>query len=267
MFRLKIFLRVQTFRRVPPVLPCNFCHPGLSFAFVGSLAEGIVSGKITAAENHEQEKGHRRGQIRGELDESQVSVFFSSYFEPRNPIFGVSLFLGWGGGGANAPMRLTVTAFKQFWSENSRSYPLGIISMNLISSNVWSQKFHLLNMSLLSHIITLYYSRSINLLMIIFQFPKKEMVLIKVVQSQVVEVKRSVYVQTDEIPRKALKTISRLITTFLAFSAHYNLWNVLQFLVDQITAIFSTFPPFVCSSIRTSQASHHTFRPNKPYIF
>ena len=33
-----------------------------------SLAEGIVSGKITVAENHEQEKGHRRGQIRGELD-------------------------------------------------------------------------------------------------------------------------------------------------------------------------------------------------------
>ena len=90
--------------------------------------------------------------------------------------------------------------------------------------------------------------------MIIFQFPKKEMVLIKVVQSQVVEVKRSVYVQTDEIPRKALETISRLITTFLAFSAHYNLWNVLQFLVYQITAIFSTFPPFDCSSIRTSQA-------------
>ena len=28
MFRLKIFVRVQTFRRVPPVLPCNFCHPG-----------------------------------------------------------------------------------------------------------------------------------------------------------------------------------------------------------------------------------------------
>ena len=27
MFRLKIFVRVQTFRRVPPVLPCNFCHP------------------------------------------------------------------------------------------------------------------------------------------------------------------------------------------------------------------------------------------------
>ena len=27
MFRLKIFVRVQTFRRVPPVLPRNFCHP------------------------------------------------------------------------------------------------------------------------------------------------------------------------------------------------------------------------------------------------
>ena len=28
MFGLKIFVRVQTFRRVPPVLPRNFCHPG-----------------------------------------------------------------------------------------------------------------------------------------------------------------------------------------------------------------------------------------------
>ena len=26
----EIFVRVQTFRRVPPVLPCNFCHPDLS---------------------------------------------------------------------------------------------------------------------------------------------------------------------------------------------------------------------------------------------
>ena len=27
MFGLKIFVRVQTFRRMPPVLPRNFCHP------------------------------------------------------------------------------------------------------------------------------------------------------------------------------------------------------------------------------------------------
>ena len=27
MLGLKIFVRVQTFRRGPPVLPCNFCHP------------------------------------------------------------------------------------------------------------------------------------------------------------------------------------------------------------------------------------------------
>ena len=27
MFGLKIFVRVQTFQRVPPVLPGNFCHP------------------------------------------------------------------------------------------------------------------------------------------------------------------------------------------------------------------------------------------------
>ena len=29
MFGLEIFVRVQTFRRVPPVLPCSFCHPAL----------------------------------------------------------------------------------------------------------------------------------------------------------------------------------------------------------------------------------------------
>ena len=28
MFGLKLFVWVQTFRRVPPVLPRNFCHPG-----------------------------------------------------------------------------------------------------------------------------------------------------------------------------------------------------------------------------------------------
>ena len=27
MLGLKVFVRVQTFRRAPPVLPCNFCHP------------------------------------------------------------------------------------------------------------------------------------------------------------------------------------------------------------------------------------------------
>ena len=31
MLGLKIFVRVQTFRRVPPVLPCNFCHPAISY--------------------------------------------------------------------------------------------------------------------------------------------------------------------------------------------------------------------------------------------
>ena len=34
MFGLKIFVRVQTFRRVPPVLPRNFCHP--ADAYVGA---------------------------------------------------------------------------------------------------------------------------------------------------------------------------------------------------------------------------------------
>ena len=29
MFGLKIFVRVQTFRQVPPVLPRNFCHPAV----------------------------------------------------------------------------------------------------------------------------------------------------------------------------------------------------------------------------------------------
>ena len=33
MFGLKIFVLVQTFRRVPPMLPCNFCHPSRDFDF------------------------------------------------------------------------------------------------------------------------------------------------------------------------------------------------------------------------------------------
>ena len=39
MFGLKIFVRAQTFRRVPPVLPRNFCHPALESVFFG---HGIV---------------------------------------------------------------------------------------------------------------------------------------------------------------------------------------------------------------------------------
>ena len=31
MFRLQIFVWVQTFRRVPPLLPCNFCHPATCY--------------------------------------------------------------------------------------------------------------------------------------------------------------------------------------------------------------------------------------------
>ena len=31
LFGPKIFVRVQTFRRVPPVLPRNFCHPGIEW--------------------------------------------------------------------------------------------------------------------------------------------------------------------------------------------------------------------------------------------
>ena len=33
MFGLKIFVRVQTFRQVPPVLPRNFCHPAFWYVF------------------------------------------------------------------------------------------------------------------------------------------------------------------------------------------------------------------------------------------
>ena len=36
----EIFVRVQTFRRVPPVLPCNFCHPAMNTAsFVADLGK------------------------------------------------------------------------------------------------------------------------------------------------------------------------------------------------------------------------------------
>ena len=37
MFRLKIFVRVQTFRRGPPVPPHNFCHPEVEEPIFGRL--------------------------------------------------------------------------------------------------------------------------------------------------------------------------------------------------------------------------------------
>ena len=51
MFWLKIFVRVQTFRRVPPVLPRNFCHPGCIYGqlspewIVISIADELVDKK------------------------------------------------------------------------------------------------------------------------------------------------------------------------------------------------------------------------------
>ena len=46
MFGLKIFVRVQTFRRVPPVLPCNFCHPDNNYnqnrLFAGMEAPTVI---------------------------------------------------------------------------------------------------------------------------------------------------------------------------------------------------------------------------------
>ena len=42
MFGLKISVRVQTFRRVPPVLPRNFCHPA---TYVDVVPNGFGSKK------------------------------------------------------------------------------------------------------------------------------------------------------------------------------------------------------------------------------
>ena len=39
MFGLKIFVRVQTFRRVPPVLPRNFCHPAFQETCAGQISQ------------------------------------------------------------------------------------------------------------------------------------------------------------------------------------------------------------------------------------
>ena len=39
MFGLKIFVRVQTFRRVPPVLPRNFCHPDCNQKYLSNKAQ------------------------------------------------------------------------------------------------------------------------------------------------------------------------------------------------------------------------------------
>ena len=42
-FRLNIFVRVQTFWRGPPVLPCNFCHPGKgNVVFLGKNSKKIT---------------------------------------------------------------------------------------------------------------------------------------------------------------------------------------------------------------------------------
>ena len=42
MFGHKIFVRVQTFWRVPPVLPCNLCHPGAAiYVLVNMWQEGV----------------------------------------------------------------------------------------------------------------------------------------------------------------------------------------------------------------------------------
>ena len=42
MFGLKIFVRVQIFRRVPPVLPCNFCHPDFGSDKINRKRESFV---------------------------------------------------------------------------------------------------------------------------------------------------------------------------------------------------------------------------------
>ena len=43
MFGLKIFVRVQTFRRVPPVLPRNFCHPALNWILGKAILNRILN--------------------------------------------------------------------------------------------------------------------------------------------------------------------------------------------------------------------------------
>ena len=57
MFGLEIFVRVQTFRQVPPVLPCNFCHPDMDQPAVqyirGFIKTFTFSGKKTC-EKHEK---------------------------------------------------------------------------------------------------------------------------------------------------------------------------------------------------------------------
>ena len=42
MFGLKIFVRVQTFWWVPPVLPCNFCHPAQIYSLFGAPLQALV---------------------------------------------------------------------------------------------------------------------------------------------------------------------------------------------------------------------------------
>ena len=44
MFGLKIFVQVQTFMRIPPVLPCNFCHPG--WTWTEAMSAAVLSTRL-----------------------------------------------------------------------------------------------------------------------------------------------------------------------------------------------------------------------------
>ena len=79
MFGLKIFVPVQTFRRVPPVLPRNFCHPGVQ----KSLKHGQI-----AQEEHLKHmwKKHLHGETHEEPAEWAKCLWTSS----------VTGALGWG---------------------------------------------------------------------------------------------------------------------------------------------------------------------------
>ena len=78
MFGLKIFVRVQTFRQVPPVLPRNFCHPAIKpnmiirCTNIRSPLYGTIGRVVACKGNGELEVKSQIGVVDGALENMEL---------------------------------------------------------------------------------------------------------------------------------------------------------------------------------------------------
>ena len=79
MFGLKIFVRVQTFRWVPPVLPCNFCHPKL-----GIMSDFHEHRALTHMTNQSSHESSNQLKIVGEVASGTVAAVSTMYMALEN---------------------------------------------------------------------------------------------------------------------------------------------------------------------------------------